>query len=116
MAAAALPEALVAAVKVVFGEWTALKLAVENEWGGGDTREKALGLLERTLAALNAPQVHADEVEGFFSQAGVRSRADVRRACKWHVQKLASVLSLLVQSLLVRAKVPPCMLLSPWDH
>ena len=34
-------------VRAVFGEWTALQLAVEQEWGGHQTRAKALALLQR---------------------------------------------------------------------
>ena len=45
-------------------------------------------------------------------QTSARSQADVQRACKWHVRKLASVLPLLVQLLFVHAKVPLYMLLS----
>ena len=64
-----LPDFFVTAVRSVFGEWSALKLAVENEWGGHDTRGKALALLERTLQALNAPVVHRDEIEVFLEGA-----------------------------------------------
>ena len=49
---------------VVFGEWTCLKLAVENEWGGGQTRVRALALLKRVLDGLLASStVHRDELE-----------------------------------------------------
>ena len=64
-----LPEALTRAVHHVFGEWTALCMAVENDWGGQNTRDKALTLLERTLQALNTPVVHRDEVEAFLEDA-----------------------------------------------
>ena len=64
-----LPEALTHAVYLVFGEWTALSLAVENDWGGQSTRDKALALLERTLEALNTPVVHRDEVQAFLEDA-----------------------------------------------
>tara|TARA_B110001452_G_scaffold257570_1_gene251905 strand:- start:1530 stop:2084 length:555 start_codon:yes stop_codon:yes gene_type:complete len=64
-----LPDFFVTAVRHVFGEWSALKLAVENEWGGHDTRGKALALLERTLQSLNAPVVHRDEIEMFLDGA-----------------------------------------------
>ena len=64
-----LPESLVASVRIVFGEWTAVSLAIENEWGGGGTREKALALLDRTLHALNTPVVHRDELEVFLDGA-----------------------------------------------
>ena len=61
-----LPEALTRAVHHVFGEWTAISMAVENDWGGPSTRDKALSLLQRTLQALNTPVVHRDEVEAFL--------------------------------------------------
>ena len=53
----------VRAVHVVFGEWTCLKLAVENEWGGRQSRERALALLKRVLDGLLASAtVHRDEL------------------------------------------------------
>lgn len=52
------------AVHVVFGEWTALKLAVENEFAGGGTRTRALALLQRVLDGLLASTVvHRDELQ-----------------------------------------------------
>ena len=57
-------DALSRAVHVVFGEWTALKLAVENEWAGGGTRDRALALLCRVRdGLLSAAVVHRDEIE-----------------------------------------------------
>lgn len=35
--------------KVLFERWTALNLAVENEWGGQDSRQKAQALFAETL-------------------------------------------------------------------
>ena len=63
-------DAMLRAVPVVFGEWTCLKLAVENEWGGPNTREKALELLRRVMDGLAAAaQVHKDEVEMLLDSA-----------------------------------------------
>jgi pre-rRNA-processing protein TSR2 len=63
-------ERLTSAVRVVFGEWTALKLAVENEWGGHDTRQKALQLLDDVLHHLHANKtLHADDLELSLVQA-----------------------------------------------
>ena len=59
-----------------------------------------------------AARCAANSAAWLVRRASVRSRANVRRVRKRHVRKLASALSLLVQSLLVHAKVPPCMLLS----
>lgn len=33
----------------IFQRWTALNLAVENEWGGSDSRQKAQALFDDTL-------------------------------------------------------------------
>jgi len=61
---------LVRAVHVVFGEWTCLKLAVENEWGGRQTRERALALLQRVVDGLLASAtVHRDELEDMLDTA-----------------------------------------------
>ena len=50
---AASPEAVKAifsrAVHAVFGEWTALKLAVENEFAGSGTRARALAPVRKRL-------------------------------------------------------------------
>ena len=55
------------AVHVVFAEWTAIGLAVENEWGGRATRDKALALLHQVLnGLLNSERVHADEIEALL--------------------------------------------------
>jgi len=55
------------AVHVVFAEWTAIGLAVENEWGGRATRDKALALLHQVLnGLLTSEQVHADEIEALL--------------------------------------------------
>ena len=94
-----LPEALTRAVHHVFGEWTALCMAVENDWGGQNTRDKALTLLERTLQALNTPVVHRDEVEAFLEDALVEDfnieaedespRQVAEVLCKLHAEALA---------------------------
>lgn len=61
-------ETLVRAVHAVFAEWSALSLAVENEFGGRNSREKALGLLNRLVdglisAAERGANVYVDEIE-----------------------------------------------------
>jgi pre-rRNA-processing protein TSR2 len=45
-AAAALGEG----IGLVFGRWTALQMAVENQWGGRDSRAKADQLAESILS------------------------------------------------------------------
>ena len=63
-------EQLTRAVHVIFGEWTALRLAVENEWAGGGTRERALALLQRVRDGLLASAVvHRDELEDVIDNA-----------------------------------------------
>ena len=63
-------EILQRAIRAVFGEWTALHLAVENEWGGHDTRDKALSLLQRVLDGLSgAAPVYRDELEPVLEAA-----------------------------------------------
>ncbi len=67
---AELVEKFSAAVRVVFGEWTALALAVENEWGGHHTRERALALLQRVNDGLLASAtVHRDELHDLLELA-----------------------------------------------
>ncbi len=34
---------------LIFSQWTALELAVENEWGGRSSRQKADGLIAEAL-------------------------------------------------------------------
>jgi pre-rRNA-processing protein TSR2 len=61
---------LVRAVHVVFGEWTCLRLAVENEWAGSGTRGRALVLLQRVVDGLLASAiVHRDELEDVLDTA-----------------------------------------------
>lgn len=36
-------------VNLLFQRWTAYRLAVENEWGGGNSREKGQQLLEDVI-------------------------------------------------------------------
>lgn len=58
------------AIQVVFGEWTALIMALENEWGGNASRDKALALLHRVEEGMcSAQQVHADELEDLLDLA-----------------------------------------------
>ena len=58
------------AVQTVFGEWTALVLAIENEWGGDGTRAKALALLQKVEDGMcSSPQIHADELEDLLDAA-----------------------------------------------
>ena len=62
--------AFVRAVHVVFGEWSCLKLAVENEWAGSHTRDRALTLLRTVLdGLLRSSTVHRDELEGLLDVA-----------------------------------------------
>jgi pre-rRNA-processing protein TSR2 len=62
----------VEAVNGVFGEWTAISMAVENEWAGGATRERALALLARVLdGLLGSATVYRDEVEDLLEAAMV---------------------------------------------
>ena len=81
-------------------EWTALKLAVENEWGGGDTRDKALALLQRVLDGLSgAAPVYRDELEPVLEAAlldefNVEAEDESPRQvaellCKMHAEALA---------------------------
>ena len=70
VATAASTNTFVRAVHVVFGEWSCLKLAVENEWAGGHTRERALTLLRTVLdGLLKSSTVHRDELEGLLDVA-----------------------------------------------
>jgi len=73
MAAAAGEDAaslLSRAVHAVFAEWTALGMAVENEWGGRATRDKALQLLHRVLTGLlSSSAVHVEELEELLDSA-----------------------------------------------
>ena len=70
MATEASTNAFTRAVHVVFGEWTALKLAVENEWGGHNSRDKGLGLLQRVLSGmLSTATVHRDELQDLLDLA-----------------------------------------------
>ena len=93
-------EILQRAIRAVFGEWTALHLAVENEWGGHDTREKALALLQRVLDGLSgAAPVYRDELEPVLEAAlldefNVEAEDESPRQvaellCKMHAEALA---------------------------
>jgi len=69
---------LTRAVHVVFAEWTALGMAVENEWGGRATRDKALGLLSQVLnGLLTSEVVHADEIEELLDSVRPAPRASL---------------------------------------
>ena len=62
-------EQLCYGVRLVFSRWTALLLAVENQWGGPQSPEKARDLVERTvqwLLSKKKDQVYDDELEDFF--------------------------------------------------
>ncbi|CAN0030596.1 unnamed protein product [Pylaiella littoralis] len=54
-------------VKSALNQWTALRLAVENNWGGGDSERKA-ALLEEELMNLfkTKKEIYKDEVEDFL--------------------------------------------------
>lgn len=55
------------AVSVVFGEWRALQLAVEQQFGGPDSREKAQWLEAVTVDFLrDNADVFSDELEEFL--------------------------------------------------
>ena len=93
-------EILQRAIRAVFGEWTALHLAVENEWGGHDTRDKALALLQRVLDGLSgAAPVYRDELEPVLEAAlldefNVEAEDESPRQvaellCKMHAEALA---------------------------
>ena len=41
-------------VKVVFESWTSLRLAIENNWGGGDSIQKATAFLEEVIQMFKA--------------------------------------------------------------
>lgn len=48
-------------VKLALARWTALRMAIEGEWGGGDTRRKYELLLEEILAVFKYHKVvHTD--------------------------------------------------------
>eukprot|EP00967_Tisochrysis_lutea_P007690 scaffold9181_cov37-Tisochrysis_lutea.AAC.4 len=85
MAAAAGEDAaslLSRAVHAVFAEWTALGMAVENEWGGRATRDKALQLLHRVLTGLlSSSAVHVEELEELLDsvRALARGRTSAER-------------------------------------
>eukprot|EP00752_Nemacystus_decipiens_P009657 g8628.t1 len=55
-------------VKSALNQWTALRLAVENNWGGGDSERKA-ALLEEGLMNLfkTKKEIYKDEVEDFLA-------------------------------------------------
>ncbi len=42
-------EQLAYGVRLVFGRWTALNLAVANQWGGTDSQAKAQELVQRIV-------------------------------------------------------------------
>ena len=80
------------AVYAVFSEWTALGMAVENEWGGHATRDKALALLEQVVnGLLQSDQVHQDEIQDLLDQArpcNRHGRARARaRPCGAHARR-----------------------------
>ena len=57
----------------IFNQWTALHLAIDQQWGGGSSSEKGERLFQDTLAffAQSTPQdpVYADELSDFFEDA-----------------------------------------------
>uniref|UniRef100_A0A7S4BXI1 Pre-rRNA-processing protein TSR2 homolog n=1 Tax=Chrysotila carterae TaxID=13221 RepID=A0A7S4BXI1_CHRCT len=63
-------ETFALAIRGVFASWSALGLAVENEWGGRESREKALALMERiTSGLLSSEHVYVDDIESVLDQA-----------------------------------------------
>lgn len=106
-------ETLARAVHAVFGEWTALKLAVENEWAGDKTRERALALLQRVRdGLLSSPVLHRDEIEVMLDEAlmdefNVEAEDDspaqvAQLLCQLHAEAKAGV-STTATALLLRA-------------
>ena len=62
-----------AVIGSIFNQWTALHLAIDQQWGGGSSSEKGERLFQDTLAffAQSTPQdpVYADELSDFFEDA-----------------------------------------------
>jgi len=66
------------AVRVVFARWTALTMAVENQWGGPDSQGKAQDLVRRvTEWLITTKEVYADELEDLL---------DAELMDSWHTQ------------------------------
>ncbi|KAL1520899.1 hypothetical protein AB1Y20_022460 [Prymnesium parvum] len=66
----AVEETLRQAIRVVFGEWSALVMALENEWGGQASRDKAFALLQKVENGMcTSAQVYADELEDLLDTA-----------------------------------------------
>ncbi|CAM9706253.1 unnamed protein product [Ectocarpus fasciculatus] len=55
-------------VKSALNQWTALRLAVENNWGGGDSERKAALLEEGVMNMFKTKkEIYKDEVENFLA-------------------------------------------------
>ena len=65
-------------VRLVFGRWTCLNLAVQNQWGGPNSEQKRQELAQSVLDwLLNAKEVYADELEDLL---------DAEMMDSWNVQ------------------------------
>jgi len=63
-------ETLRLAIQAVFSEWSALNMAVENDWGGSSSRDKALSLMQRiTTGMISSVQIYPDEIESVLEEA-----------------------------------------------
>eukprot|EP00026_Physarum_polycephalum_P019389 Phypoly_transcript_21379.p1 GENE.Phypoly_transcript_21379~~Phypoly_transcript_21379.p1 ORF type:complete len:182 (+),score=33.63 Phypoly_transcript_21379:28-546(+) len=57
------------AARTVFSSWTALNLAIDNQWGGPASREKGLEMLNYTVRLFRENnKVYPDELEGYYEQ------------------------------------------------
>lgn len=57
-------------VSLLFSRWTALGLAIDNEWGGSSSRQKAEHLYE-------------DVLQWFFTHSGKETGQSRKPACRW---------------------------------
>ena len=65
-------------VRLVFARWTALQLAIANQWGGPDSDEKARTLVDKVVTWLQeTKEVYADELEDLL---------DVELLDEWNTQ------------------------------
>ena len=65
-------------VRLVFARWTALQLAIANQWGGPDSDEKARVLVDKVVTWLHTTkEVYADELEDLL---------DVELLDEWNTQ------------------------------
>merc|ERR1711934_962525 len=67
-------QAFIAESRAVFFQWTVLRLAVQNSWGGGNAAEKEEALLNEVLGLFGKAQqagkkVYADEIQEVLDSA-----------------------------------------------